>query len=628
MNGTDLEMRVMLAHTALGIEVQQRPSTFQPRLLAALVAILSLAGGLLVWTGFTAHASLPADNRVTNPSFETDTSGWSPWQGAGLTSVAPPAGTAVPDGSRVAQFAWDGSGSPSVTLDQWPGYPAIIGTTYTASAWVAAPAGSGSLGRHAFVVLREHDHSGAEITHWSSTPVTLTTQFQKVQIAHVPRDAGHLVDIRVESDDAVAGAPIWADAFAVSATAMPSSAVQNGSFESGATSWATNGGSYSVQPTNEAPDGSKVAVITASSTSFVSIDQWPGSTLSTSGRTYRGQALLRGVGTTINKVATLSLREVSGNTIVNQWSAHMLLQANWQQVFVEGSASGSGNHIDIFASIDAPAPGDIFNADGFAVIQEPAWTKVDAASDEFNNGTIDTGKWNISNFPYNGVCYNGATVMGYTPNAVAVSGGSLALTTAASAISIPYGTGCADGATSAQYSAGYVESKFDVPGQNSKIEVRAKLADRASNVGNAIWLQKFPTGSSTNPNPEIDIQENWGESDQVISTLHTWTWGGSCPDPDPQSGACHVTHAQEFNRASANLSSDFHTYTLERRSGYLYFSVDGIQYWQWKAPADNQPFLTYARHILFTDQAWASTLDPGRLPATFLIDWVHTYTAP
>ena len=54
-----------------------------------------------------------------------------------------------------------------------------------------------------------------------------------------------------------------------------------------------------------------------------------------------------------------------------------------------------------------------------------------------------------------------------------------------------------------------MESKFDVPGTASYVEVRAKALDKKPNVLSAIWMQSSPLSFELNPNPEIDIMETF-----------------------------------------------------------------------------------------------------------------------
>ena len=80
------------------------------------------------------------------------------------------------------------------------------------------------------------------------------------------------------------------------------------------------------------------------------------------------------------------------------------------------------------------------------------------------------------------------------------------------------------------YSVGAVESLFDVPGETSYVEVRARALPREANVLSAIWLQSSPLTVANNPNPEIDIQETF-DYRGLASTLHTWAIRPENPSP-------------------------------------------------------------------------------------------------
>ncbi|MEU4133662.1 carbohydrate binding domain-containing protein [Streptomyces wuyuanensis] len=75
-----------------------------------------------------------AKNLITNPGFETDTSGWSSSGTPAIARVTSP----VHDGTGSMRCTWGAVSSQSVRIDV---YGLDVGTTYTASAYVRVPAG-------------------------------------------------------------------------------------------------------------------------------------------------------------------------------------------------------------------------------------------------------------------------------------------------------------------------------------------------------------------------------------------------------------------------------------------------------------------------------------------------------
>jgi hypothetical protein len=128
--------------------------------------------------GVTSVASIPADNLTVDPSFETGTT---PWTGY-YTSLESVVASDAPDGCHVARVSASQPSTAYYTIDDSMtsvrSYAA--GQTYTATAWVRA-SGAASLGRPAFITIRENPSSGARVPHESS-PVMLTDTFQRVSV--------------------------------------------------------------------------------------------------------------------------------------------------------------------------------------------------------------------------------------------------------------------------------------------------------------------------------------------------------------------------------------------------------------------------------------------------------------
>ncbi|WP_052593979.1 glycoside hydrolase family 16 protein [Luteipulveratus mongoliensis] len=269
-----------------------------------------------------------------------------------------------------------------------------------------------------------------------------------------------------------------------------------------------------------------------------------------------------------------------------------------------------GTYTYWFAYHDASGWHDLATPRTFVVIDPPAvpappnasWSKVAGASDEF--ATYDPAKWRKSTgYPASTNDTTG-TSLAFKDTNVTVSGGVAQLAAKKESY---------DGSP---YTAGVLESNFDVPGQGSYVEVRAKVLDKRANVLSAIWLQSFPTSAASNPNPEIDIQETFDYS-KLVSTEHTWSYS-------PEGEDHQVLDDNRSPTGVADTSAGYHVYGLERRDGWLRFYFDGRLMWQ-SRPAVTQ-MASMPRHLILSLEAHLGQPVDSYLPSTFSIDWVRTYT--
>ena len=127
----------------------------------------------------------PPANLLSNPSFETNLSGWGGYQ-ATLTREAQ---AGAPAGSFVAKVTR--STGTSFTIDDGAAaVPSLVaGTTYTAEAWVKAAVAS-SVGKPIQIKLREKTSAGAVVADVGSAAVNLTTAWQKITISRTVVTAG------------------------------------------------------------------------------------------------------------------------------------------------------------------------------------------------------------------------------------------------------------------------------------------------------------------------------------------------------------------------------------------------------------------------------------------------------
>ena len=236
-----------------------------------------------------------------------------------------------------------------------------------------------------------------------------------------------------------------------------------------------------------------------------------------------------------------------------------------------------------------------------AVVAEAAppessnWTLLPAASDEFDGTCLDEQKWT------NGIWYDVTTDLAFHPDNVSVRDGNLVLAAKKEAYN------------GKNYTAAAVESKFEVPGTASYVEVRAKALDKKANVLSAIWMQSSPPNSALNPNPEIDIMETFDYT-KMTSTLHTWH----------QNPSIHLQRGTKgWKTGLEDISADYHTYALERRDGKLRFYFDGQLTWEKTSIEDS--FVELSRHMVLSLEGHLGTPAEEYLPGEFLVDYVRTY---
>lgn len=226
---------------------------------------------------------------------------------------------------------------------------------------------------------------------------------------------------------------------------------------------------------------------------------------------------------------------------------------------------------------------------------EANWTLLPEVSDEFNGNELDTEKWT------NGIWYDVSTDLAFKNENVSVRDGKLILTAKK------------ENYNGKSYTAGAVESKFDVPGTDSYVEVRAKALNKKANVLSAIWMQSSPLTKALNPNPEIDIMETFDYS-KMTSTIHTWR----------QNPSIHLQMGTNaWKTGLDDISADYHTYGLERRNGKLRFYFDGKLAWEKKPLEDS--FVQLSRHMVLSLEGHLGNPVDAYLPGEFLIDYVRTY---
>ncbi|MEG1463112.1 MAG: RICIN domain-containing protein [Anaerorhabdus sp.] len=229
-----------------------------------------------------------------------------------------------------------------------------------------------------------------------------------------------------------------------------------------------------------------------------------------------------------------------------------------------------------------------------SVMDKTGWTLIEEASDEFNGSDLNIAKWK------RGIWYDVSSQLAFKDSNVTVSNGNLELHAKV------------ENYNGKLYTIGSVESKFDVPGVNSYVEIRAKLLDSTANVLSAIWMQSSPLTSASNPNPEIDIHESFNFY-QYEQALHTWKF-----KPD-----FHWKNGHHIWSTGVDMSKDYHIYGLERIDNKLKFYFDNQL--AWETTVSEKSFAEMGRHMVLSLEGHLGTPNNTYLPEKFLVDYVRTY---
>ncbi len=154
-----------------------------------------------------AAAPPPPGNLLSNPSFETNLSGWNGYQATLLREAQ----AGAPQGGFVAKVTR--STGTSFTIDDGArAVPTLTaGTTYTAEVWVKA-ASACAVGKPIQVKLRERTAADAVVADVGSPNVSLTNAWQKITVSRTVVTAGGNLGVRVSQSGAVAGDAFYADA--------------------------------------------------------------------------------------------------------------------------------------------------------------------------------------------------------------------------------------------------------------------------------------------------------------------------------------------------------------------------------------------------------------------------------
>lgn len=99
------------------------------------------------------------------------------------------------------------------------------------------------------------------------------------------------------------------------------------------------------------------------------------------------------------------------------------------------------------------------------------------------------------------------------------------------------------------------------------------------------------------------------------SFLHTW----------PTSPSTYPGEFNYYQTGVADISTDYHTYGVERRDGRLRLYFDGQVTWD-IVPGDSS-LVNMSRHMILDLEAHLGQPNDANLPASFVVDYVRTYYA-
>lgn len=274
--------------------------------------------------------------------------------------------------------------------------------------------------------------------------------------------------------------------------------------------------------------------------------------------------------------------------------------------------NGENNNHHVLAYFD-----DFLYFDSTVVNSLPIYDRL-IWSDEFNtNGTIDASKWfHQTTIPVGTSWFNGE-VQHYTNRTLnsVVSNGHLIMTARRESFT--------DQGVTKQFTSARLNSKFAF--QYGKVEVRAKLP-----TGPGTWPAIWMLGQNINENGaywqtqgfgttgwpacgEIDIMEHWGTNQDFIqSAMHTPSSSGNTTN--------------KGGRVVNNVSTSFHTYTLEWYPDRMVFSVDSIVHYTYQPAVRNPQTWPFdaPQYMLFNIAVLPSIL-PSFTQSTMEIDYIRIY---
>jgi len=211
-------------------------------------------------------------------------------------------------------------------------------------------------------------------------------------------------------------------------------------------------------------------------------------------------------------------------------------------------------------------------------------------SDEFTNSTIDTTKWNISNYAPN----KNAELEYYSPVAVTSTGGNLVITST----NVPRG--------GRAYTSGEVTTLNKYSQTYGRFEARCKLP-RTKGMWPAFWMLPASQGWP----PEIDIMEMLGHQPTRVYMSHHW-------------GTAAALQSFSQGWTGPDFSAGFHEFRVDWYPDALLWQVDGVQ-----RVADGNAVPQEPMYLILNNAVggiWPGNPDGTTVfPQQYQIDWVRAY---
>ena len=301
---------------------------------------------------------------VDNPSIETNTKGWSAYNGATIQRVM--------DGLN-GDFSLEITGPRPVfgkfgindSPNRVEATPAV-GTRYRFSAWVKSDTSSGS----AQLRVREYKDRTKVGATTLSPGVILSPTWQLITVEHISEAAGSTLDFQVLYDPAKPNETFLVDNISIFIP-IKENLVDNPSFETGINGWNAYNGA-TIQRVMDGLDGDfslEVSSPESISGKFGINDSpnWVEPTPATRTR-YRFSAWVKSNTQTLGR-AQLRVREYKDRTRVGSsiLSDEVKLSSTWQQITVEHVSEAAGSTLDFQVLYDARRPGEAFLIDNISI---------------------------------------------------------------------------------------------------------------------------------------------------------------------------------------------------------------------------------------------------------------------
>jgi beta-glucanase (GH16 family) len=244
--------------------------------------------------------------------------------------------------------------------------------------------------------------------------------------------------------------------------------------------------------------------------------------------------------------------------------------------------------------------------------KDPNWEKV--FSDEFESPQLNSTFWDTRYF-YGRTNDGNNELQYYTPESVTVADGKLRLTAINRAtdgfrpVPVPNSDQYAYNPETFKYQSGMISSHDKRAMTYGYMEIRAKMP-----AGQGLWSAFWTLPQSKKWPPEISISEILGKDPNTAhSTLHFYD--ASQPKNQGYRSTPHAT---------ANLSTDFHTFAARWEPGKVTWYIDDVEVRVETANVPSEPMYLLAN--LAVGAEWPGYPDATTpFPSTMEIDYIRVY---